>query len=591
MKKSVLLMGFLLVTFFANAQAVRDWTSGLPTLYNYNNHTIATDSQGNVYSVGIYSGSAFDFDPSPGVFNMSSFSQSMYILKLDASGNFVWAKEIGGPTNYAITSATSITIDSSDNIYVSGSTNSIIAGNIDFDPGTGVSNVANPSGHYVMYILKLDSNGNHIWDKQFNNPANTSYDLDTVQSMKVDASGNVYATGGYNGTVDFDPGSGVYNLTSVVTGFGSTDIFIMKLDSFGNLVWAKALQNNSTATGGKLDKGFAIDVDTSGNVYSVGYFWGGIDADPGTGTYNLVGYTSSNPVIAAGNVLYVSKLDSSGNFVWAYNLVGDHNTQFLPSLAVDHSNNIIVSGYITGETSTLTDFDFGAGTAYISSTSGPFVLKMDASANFIWVKSTASITTAVNAQSYSTGLALDATGNIYTTGGFYAGTYDFDPNAATFLMTPVGAVDAYVSKLDTNGNFVWATKLGDTGNEWGYSLAVSPLGKVIFSGSTSTGFSKLSSGAITGGFLASYTQPALTTSLFNLNKNISVYPNPSFGTFNIEIDENLIGAKATIYNLLGQKVKDFSLNATNTTQNLNHGNYLVEIEKDGNITTKKLIVN
>ena len=101
----------------------------------------------------------------------------------------------------------------------------------------------------------------------------------------------------------------------------------------------------------------------------------------------------------------------------------------------------------------------------------------------------------------------------------------------------------------------------------------------------------MSRGVVGGGFLASYTQPALTTSQFNLNKNISVYPNPSLGTFNIEIDENLIGAKATIYNLLGQKVKDFSLNATNTTHNLNHGNYLVEIEKDGNITTKKLIVN
>ena len=587
--KKLLLILTLFSAVYSNAQVVQNWTSGLPS-GSYNTHTIATDSQGNIYSVGNYNGTARDFDPGTGVFNMSSFSNSMYILKLDASGNFVWAKEIGGPTTYAITSATAIAIDASDNIYVSGSTDSVIGTNIDFDPGTGTSNVTNPTGHYVMYILKLDSNGNHIWDAQFHNPANTSYDLDTVQAMKIDASGNVYATGGFNGTVDFDPGSGVSNLTSV-TGTLSTEIYILKLNSSGNLVWVKALQNNATTTDTKVDKGYSVDVDSSGNVYSVGYFWQSIDADPGTGVHSLVGYTSSNPVLSAGNVLYVSKLDASGNFVWAYNLVGDHNLQFLPSMAVDGSNNIIVSGYIAGNTSTLTDFDFGAGTAYISSTSGPFVLKMDASANFIWVKSTASITTAISAQSYGTGLTLDAAGSIYTTGGIYSGTYDFDPSAATTLITPSN-VDGYVSKLDTNGNFVWATKVGGTGSEWGYSIAVSPLGKVTLSGSTDTGFSK-SVATVTGsgGFLASFTQPALTTENFNLENTIAVYPNPSNGNFTIQNDEGLVGASVVVYSVLGQKVKEFQLETITTNITLGIGMYLLQIEKEGKSSTKKLIVN
>ena len=106
MKKTLLLSGFLLATFFVNAQAVQDWTSSLPTLANYNNHTIATDSQGNVYSVNSYNGAngPVDFDPSAGVFTMSSISLNMYIMKVNAAGNFVWAKQIGGGTNYAITS-------------------------------------------------------------------------------------------------------------------------------------------------------------------------------------------------------------------------------------------------------------------------------------------------------------------------------------------------------------------------------------------------------------------------------------------------------------------------------------------------------
>ncbi|QBN18637.1 T9SS type A sorting domain-containing protein [Flavobacterium nackdongense] len=75
------------------------------------------------------------------------------------------------------------------------------------------------------------------------------------------------------------------------------------------------------------------------------------------------------------------------------------------------------------------------------------------------------------------------------------------------------------------------------------------------------------------------------------NVNFKIYPNPSYGNFNIEVTENLIGAKATIYNLLGQKVKEFELKSMTTNQNLNQGIYLLEIEKEGNKTTKKLLVN
>ena len=75
------------------------------------------------------------------------------------------------------------------------------------------------------------------------------------------------------------------------------------------------------------------------------------------------------------------------------------------------------------------------------------------------------------------------------------------------------------------------------------------------------------------------------------NQLIKIYPNPSSGNFNIEIDENLMGVKATIYNLLGQKIKTFDLKSTTTNQYLNKGIYLLEIEKEGIKSTKKLIIN
>jgi len=88
-----------------------------------------------------------------------------------------------------------------------------------------------------------------------------------------------------------------------------------------------------------------------------------------------------------------------------------------------------------------------------------------------------------------------------------------------------------------------------------------------------------------------YTVPNLSTNIFDETNQFIVFPNPSKGNFNIEIDENLMGAKAAIYNLLGQKIKDFDLKSTTTNQFLNKGIYLLEIEKDGSKSSKKLIVN
>ena len=78
--------------------------------------------------------------------------------------------------------------------------------------------------------------------------------------------------------------------------------------------------------------------------------------------------------------------------------------------------------------------------------------------------------------------------------------------------------------------------------------------------------------------------------LNQLKNDFKIYPNPSNGNFNIEVDEILVGSKGTIYNILGQKVKDFDLKAT-TNQFLNKGIYLLKIENEGSKVTKKLIVN
>ena len=126
------------------------------------------------------------------------------------------------------------------------------------------------------------------WAKSFGGTS-ADYSIDII----TDASGNVYTAGSFQGTIDFDPGVGVFNLTSNGT-------VIQKMDVSGNFLWAKSL----------LGTGFrSITTDASGNVYTAGIFTGTIDFDPGVGTFNI----TSNGVIT----VFVQKMDSSGNFLCA----------------------------------------------------------------------------------------------------------------------------------------------------------------------------------------------------------------------------------------------------------------------------------
>jgi outer membrane protein OmpA-like peptidoglycan-associated protein len=138
-------------------------------------------------------------------------------------------------------------------------------------------------------VSKLNSLGEFVWAKRF---GDTGYD--ESYSVLVDSSGNVYTTGFFEGTADFDPGAGTANLVSA----GSSDVFVSKLDSTGAFVWANQLG------GAGNDWANAIALDSSGNVYTTGRFTGTADFDPGAGTANLV---------SAGNAdVFVSKLNSAG---------------------------------------------------------------------------------------------------------------------------------------------------------------------------------------------------------------------------------------------------------------------------------------
>jgi len=411
------------------------WAKNIGSATSDNGLSVAVDASGNVYTTGFFSGTA-DFDPGAGTTNLTSSGEGdIFISKLNASGGFVWAIKFGSNEDDR---GQSITLDASGNMYLTG----YFSGTVDFDPGAGVTNLSSSFG-YEIFIIKLDASGNLIWAKKMGD----DFGYDYGRGIAVDASGNVYTTGQFNGpAADFDPGAATFNL---VSNNNSDDVFISKLDASGNFVWAVAFGSPD------FDRGTSIGVDASGNVYTTGFFSTTADFDPGAGTTNLTSAGSSDA--------FISKLNSAGTFVWAKR-IGGTSGDVSNDLALDASGNVHTIGYFWG----TVDFDPNAGTANLTAAGNAdiFVSKLDASGNYVWAKNMGSAT-------FDNGnsIALDASGNVYTTGGF-SGTADFDPGAGTSNLTSAGSADIFVSKLTSSGDFVTAVNMGGTSSEGGNQIVV-----------------------------------------------------------------------------------------------------------------------
>jgi len=404
--------------------------------------SVCSDNSGNVYSTGRYSGTA-DFNPGSGTNNLTSNGKSdIFIQKLDASGNFIWAKSIGG-ANWDF--GLSIITDASGFIYVTGT----FEDSVDFNPGASTFKLYS-NGSYDVFILKLDSGGNFIWAKSLGASA-----WDQGQTITLDPMGNVYVIGYYRYTVDFDPGSSTFNLTSN----SSIDVFILKLNSNGNFIWVKSMGGKS------FDQGFSISIDALGYIYTTGWFRSTADFDPGSGSY----YLTSN----GQRDIFIQKLDSSGNFVWAKSFGGLMEDQSY-SITTDISGNIYVTGYYQDSV----DFNPGSAAFDLTSNGGQdiFIQKLDPGGNFIWAKSMGG--TSID-QGFS--ISIDALGCIYTTGWFRS-LSDFDPGVDTFNLTPKGSADIFIQKLDSGGNFIWVKSIGGTGYEAGNSIAIDTSGNVYMTG-------------------------------------------------------------------------------------------------------------
>ena len=439
---TILLPCFFSVTLVSADNGDFGWAGAMSGASTEWGTAITIDDSGHVYTAG-YFFDTVDFAPGSETANLESKGlQDVFISKFDSNGDFIWARAMGGANSEFVMS---IATDASGNVYSIGT----FRDTADFDPGPGIYNLT-PIGARDTFISKLDSNGNFVWAKAIKGSSSV-----TGNGISVDASGNVYTTGSFYGTVDFDPGPQSANRVSK----GAQDIFISKLDSNGDFVWAKAIGETST------DSGRALVVSNSGHVYTVGIFSGTVDFDPGPGTSSL-----ENP---GSQSIFISKFTSDGNLVWA-KAIGGSNNDSGDDIAIDGSGNV----YTTGFFQDTCDFDPGPGVISRESAGSDdiFISKLDSNGNFVWARVIGG-----NEGDYGKGIATDNSGNVYITGSFFE-TVDFDPGSGTFTWISAGDADIFISKLDSNGNFVWAKAMGGDEYDEGEDISVDNYGNSYTTG-------------------------------------------------------------------------------------------------------------
>ena len=382
-------------------------------------YNIAVDSSGNTYITGYFQ-STVDFG---GGDITSAGAGDIFVLKLNSSGVFQWVKTYGNTNGEQ---GEDIAVDSSGNVYITGG----FRETIDFGGGDVTS-----AGNKNIFVLKLNTSGVFQWVKTYGGTL-----TDIGYGIAVDSSSNVHITGSFRGTVDFGGG----DITSAAS---SSDIFVLKLNSSGVFQWVKTY-------GGTLnDFGYDIALDSSGNTYITGTFLGTVD------------FGGGNITAAVLIDAFVIKTSSSGVFQWV-KTYGGSASEFGYRIAVDSSDNVYITGHFTGT------LDFGGGNVTSVGNEDIFVLKLNSSGVFQWVK-----TYGDTSADFGYGIAVDSSSNVYIT-GYFVGTVDFGGGN----VTSVGNQDIFVLKLNSSGEFQWINNYGDTLSDWGYGIAVDSSSNVYITG-------------------------------------------------------------------------------------------------------------
>jgi len=425
------------------AKETESWTRTWGGYGNERSHAIYVDEYGNSFITGYFSGMV-DFDPSSDIDKRTSQGDTdIFLCKYNYNGDYQWAITWGGAGQ---DKGNGITLDKNGYIYITGN----FSGTVDFDPGPVVVNRTSFADNDV-FLIKLDFDGNLFW-------ANTWGGIlgDVGFDVAVDDLGNVYVTGYFWDTVDFDPDFS----EDIHVSLGENDAFISKFDSYGRLIWAYTWGSYSQ------QQGRGVEIDNEGNIYVTGKAAGTVDYDPGPGVDKIYGVQYSKA--------YLSKFDASGDYQWVRTWAGKSEDINGYCIDIDNSGNIYIAGSCGGKV----DFDPGPELdEYVSSKgSDIYITKFDSAGNHLWAHGWGG---AGHDRAFA--LATDNDENVYVAGA-YRNTVDFDPGEQVDERISNGNSDMFLSKFDASGELHWAYTLGAGAFDAAYGIGTDYFGNVYFTG-------------------------------------------------------------------------------------------------------------
>jgi hypothetical protein len=558
MKKILLIV----LSFFSygilNAQNWQ-WVKSISGALGESAVSVVADNSGNIYVAGNFN------DPSLTIGTTTltnAGSTDFYIVKFDPSGNVLWAKRGGGTSLEIIFS---IAVDVNANIFVTGQMSHTFV--------LGSDTLAN-IGSYVTFVAKYDSSGNVLWARN-THQGSTVWFGTTPSAIIADVSGNAIVTGYYSDDSIYVGNFGLHNTVNTAW----EEMFIAKYDAMGNVLWAKSY-------GGIYhDRGNALTVDQSNNIYAAGYF------------RSLNVFFGTSYVVTHGvDDVFLVKFSPSGNPIWAKDY-GGFDMDISSNLVYDGNGHLYLSGYYRSAS-----IAFGTDTIYNSGDTcsvSPlhfcndiFVAKYDTSGNELWAMSDGGAH-----QQYIRAMTLDANGDIMIGGSFQNGDMTF---ASTVFPFAGGVSDFFIGKISSTGNAQWAETIGGNNFDDCLSLCADPSGNIIMCGayqSASLNFGNitLTNGGQGDGYIAKRDNlPVGVNETSNLTNNISLFPNPATSELTIQNAEFRI-EKIEIRDVLGEKV--FSQPLTSDTKQVtisvadfSPGIYFITItDQAGNKVTKKIV--
>ncbi|HYC38856.1 MAG TPA: SBBP repeat-containing protein, partial [Chitinophagaceae bacterium] len=256
---------------------------------------ITTDNNGNIYLTGWFEGNVlFDNISLTSVGSSNTSWQDLFVAKMNGSGNFVWAKKEG--TKNGSDQGYGIALDGSGSVYVTGH----------MTRKTIQDRIATTMGEITdIYLVKYNNSGAKLWEKKYTNGVTGSSGLSNGDGRDLfgrrviaDASGNIYFTGGFYGTVSFGNGSGL------TVSANKRSAFLAKLNSSGTAEWVRTAIGNGN--GGGADQGCSLFIDNANNVFWGGIYWG---------TSSVIGN-----ITLSGQHNFLARHSSTGTLAWAVNI-------------------------------------------------------------------------------------------------------------------------------------------------------------------------------------------------------------------------------------------------------------------------------